>query len=167
MKLDSLNELFLEELADIYDAENQLIKALPKMAKAAQHPELKQAFQNHLDATKGQVDRLDSIVDRLGRSLPRKTCKGMKGLIDEGDEMAKKSGDPSVIDAGLIGAAQRVEHYEIAAYGCARTYAEMIGDQQAVTLLQQSLDEEKEADDTLNRIALRTVNVDAAHATAP
>lgn len=164
MKLDNLRALFVEELGDLHSAESQLIKALPKLAKAACNPDLKRAFEDHLSVTKRQLDRLDSILGRMGEKNPNKTCKGMKGLIEEGDERAKEKGDESVRDAGLIGAAQRVEHYEIAGYGCARTYAEMLGDDSAAGLLQESLDEEKQADSDLNKLATQCINVDAAHA---
>jgi len=164
MKMESLQSLFLEELGDLHSAEAQLIKALPKMAKAAKHPQLKQAFQDHLAETQTHLDRIESILKGMGEKNPNKTCKGMKGLIEEGSERAGEKGDDAVLDAGLIGAAQRVEHYEIAGYGCARTYAEMLGQQQAAQLLQQSLDEEKKADAKLNKLAIQCINVEAAHA---
>src|SRR5262249_55546325 len=153
MKLESLRDLYLEELADIYSAEQQLVKALPKMAEAANHPRLRAAFENHLEETKGQVDRLETIFNQLPQKPKSQTCKAMKGLIDEGGQMIKMSGEAAVIDAGLIGAAQRVEHYEMAAYGCARTYAELLGEDQAATMLESSLEEEKHADETLNDLA--------------
>lgn len=163
MKMESLRSLFLEELSDLHSAESQLLKALPKMAEAACHPELKMAFQDHLRETKNQLQRIETILENIGEKNPGVTCKGMKGLIDEGDERAKLKGDKAVIDAGLIGAAQRVEHYEIAGYGCARTYAEMLGHQDAAQLLQQSLDEEKNANAKLNKLAIQCVNLEAAH----
>lgn len=162
MKLESLHDLFLEEIADIYNAEQQLVKALPKMAKAAQHPKLKEAFEDHLEETTMQVERLEGIISRFDPKPKSKTCKAMKGLIEEGDEMARTSGESAVIDAGLIAAAQRVEHYEIAAYGCARTYAELLGDDEAVQTLAASLEEEKDADETLNELAKQVINVQAA-----
>src|SRR4051812_13404735 len=137
MKLDSLHKLYVEELRDVYSAENQLVKALPKMAKGASSDELKQAFEDHLEETKGHVERLDEIFEALGQKANGKTCKGMKGLIEEGSEMLEEEGDESVIDAGLIGAAQRVEHYEIAAYGTLRTFARLLGEEEAEELLQQ------------------------------
>lgn len=164
MKLESLRELYLEELADIYNAEQQLLKALPKMAEAADNPQLRMAFENHLDETKGQVRRLEGIIDGLDEKPKAKTCKAMKGLIEEGNEMVKMRGDSAVVDAGLIAAAQRVEHYEIAAYGCARAYAELLGDDAAVSSLQASLDEEKEADELLNNLAKQVINLHAAQA---
>ena len=164
MKLESLRDLFANELADIYNAEEQLVKALPKMAEAAQNSELKAAINDHLAETKQQVERLEGIISRLSPKPRSKTCKAMKGLIEEGNEMAKQSGDPATIDAGIIAAAQRVEHYEIAAYGCARTYAELLGDQSAAEALETSLQEEKNADQTLNDLALQVVNLEAARA---
>lgn len=164
MKLETLQSLFLEELGDLHSAETQLIKALPKMAKAACHPDLKRAFEDHLKETETQLRRIDTILGKMGEKNPGITCKGMKGLIEEGDERAKEKGDESVIDAAMIGAAQRVEHYEIAGYGCARTYAEMLGEQEAADLLQKSLDEEKQADAKLNKLAIECINVEAAHA---
>lgn len=164
MKMETLQSLFLEELGDLHSAESQLIKALPKMAKAAKHPQLKQAFESHLAETRTQLERIESILQNMGEKNPGKTCKGMKGLIEEGDERAGEKGDDAVLDAGLIGAAQRVEHYEIAGYGCARTYAEMLGEQKAADLLQKSLDEEKKADEKLNKLAIQCINVEAAHA---
>lgn len=161
MKLDSMRALYLDELADIYNAEQQLVDALPKMARAAHHPQLKLAFEHHLAETEAQVERLEGLFDRMSTRAPRKTCKAMKGLVAEGAEMIKQKGDPAVLDAGLIGAAQRVEHYEIAAYGCARTYARLLGDRQAVAALETSLDEEKAADAKLNELAESVVNPEA------
>lgn len=161
MKLDSLQKLYIEELRDLYSAENQLIKALPKMAKNAAHQELKQAFEDHLDLTEEHVGRLEEIFKRLGQKPTGKTCKGMKGLIEEGAEFLEEDGDESVLDAGLIGAAQRVEHYEIAAYGTVRTYAHMLGEEEAAELLQQTLDEEGETDKLLTELAESVVNVEA------
>lgn len=165
MKLDSLEALFLEELADIHSAETQLLNALPKMSKAATNPKLKQAFDEHITETEDQLRRIEEIFDALDKNPKAKTCKAMKGLIEEGGEMAKQTGDESVIDAGLIAAAQRVEHYEIAAYGCARTYADLLGHTAAVEALQTSLDEEKRADETLNTLAKNVINLEAARAT--
>ena len=134
------------------------------MAEAAHHPKLKTAFQNHLEETRRHVERVEDIVSRLVRKPKTKTCKAMKGLIAEGEEFVKAHGDAAVLDAGLISAAQRVEHYEIAAYGCARTFAELLGDDAAVQVLEKSLEEEKEADATLTAIAMQLVNRQAAHA---
>ena len=158
MSLDSLHDLFVEELRDIHSAERQLTKALPRMAKAAQSPQLRQAFERHLKETEGQIERLDRIFKALGERATGKRCKGMEGLIEEGKEMMEEEGDPSVIDAGLISAAQRVEHYEIAAYGCVRNYADMLGMKDASRLLQQNLDEEEAADEKLTALAEGGVN---------
>lgn len=161
MKLNTLRDLYIEQLQDLYSAENQLVKALPKMAEAASHPQLKQAFQTHLVETERQVQRLDQIFQGLGEKAGGHTCKAMEGLIKEGNEMIKMKGDPSAIDAGLIAAAQRVEHYEMAGYGCVRTYAKQLGEQQGAMLLQQTLDEEGQTDKLLTQIAEQVVNIDA------
>ena len=161
MKLDTLKKLYLEELRDLYSAETQLVKALPKMAKGASSAELKQAFESHLEQTKEHVERLDEIFAQLDEKPAGKTCKAMKGLIEEGSEMLALEGDKSVIDAGLIGAAQRVEHYEIAAYGTVRTFANLLGEDEAVELLQQTLDEEGETDKELSELAEGIVNEEA------
>jgi ferritin-like metal-binding protein YciE len=161
MKFDSLEPLFVEELRDIYNAETQLTKALPKMAKRASSPELKAAFEEHLEQTKGHIDRLDQIFEGLGKKATGKTCKAMKGLVEEGSEMMEEDGEDSVIDAGIIAAAQKVEHYEIASYGTVRTWAEMLGKDDAVDLLQQTLDEETEADEKLTELAESTINQEA------
>ena len=161
MKLDSLETLYVEELRDLYNAENQLLKALPKMAKAASSPELQQAFEEHLDQTQEHVDRLEEIFDKLGQSPKGKKCKAMEGLIEEGSEILEEEGDPSVIDAGIIAAAQKVEHYEIASYGTVRAFANMLGEEDAAELLQQTLDEEGEADKRLTELAEEIVNVEA------
>jgi ferritin-like metal-binding protein YciE len=163
MKLDSLETLFVEELRDLYSAENQLVKALPKMAKRASSEELKQAFEEHLELTREHVERLDEIFENLGKPAKGKTCKGMKGLIEEGAEVLEEHGEASVIDAALIAAAQKVEHYEIATYGTARTWAEMLDQDEAVDLLQQTLDEESETDEKLTEIAESTINATAAN----
>jgi ferritin-like metal-binding protein YciE len=161
MKLDTLKKLYVEELRDVYSAENQLLKALPKMAKGASSDELKQAFETHLEQTKGHVERLDEIFEALGEKPTGKTCKAMQGLIEEGSEMLEEEGEESVIDAGLIGAAQRVEHYEIAAYGTLRGFAELLGEEDAAELLQQTLDEEGETDKLLTDLAEDIVNPEA------
>jgi ferritin-like metal-binding protein YciE len=153
MQLATLNDLFVEQLADLHSAETQLIDALPNMAQAASHDELKQAFQQHLDETRDHVRRLDDIIAGLGRAVPTEICEGMRGLIREGEEIVTASGDPDVRDAGLIAAAQRVEHYEIAAYGTARTLAEQLDLGDARELLDQTLDEEAHADKLLTKIA--------------
>jgi ferritin-like metal-binding protein YciE len=161
MKLDSLEPLFVEELRDIYNAENQLIKALPKMAKAASSEELKSAFEEHLGQTRGHVERLEEIFEELGKPAKGKTCKAMKGLIEEGSEMMEEEGEDSVLDAGIIAAAQKVEHYEIASYGTVRAWAEQLGKDNAVDLLQQTLDEESEANEKLTELAESAINVEA------
>lgn len=161
MKLDSLETLFVEELRDIYNAENQLVKALPKMAKRASSEELKQAFEEHLGQTKEHVERLEEIFEGLDKSAKGKTCKAMKGLVEEGSEILEEDGEGSVIDAALIAAAQKVEHYEIATYGTLRTWAEILDKSDAVESLQQTLDEEGEADHKLTEIAESTINAEA------
>ena len=161
MKLDSLRTLWIEEMRDLYNAENQLVKALPKMVKAASNPELKEAFEQHLEETRGHVERLEEIFRKLGKKPSGKTCKGMQGLIEEGSEMMKEDGPDSVIDAGIIAAAQRVEHYEIAGYGTARTFASILEEDEAEDLLQETLDEEGAADEKLTEIAESTVNEEA------
>jgi ferritin-like metal-binding protein YciE len=160
MKLENLEQLFLQELRDLYDAENQITEALPKMIEAAHYSQLKSALQEHLSVTQQQVQRLDQIFDILGEDASGQTCKGMKGVIKEGDEIISQGGDSATVDAGIISAAQRVEHYEMAGYGTVRTYAELLGQQQIATLLQQTLDEERGADETLTEIA-RSVNIEA------
>lgn len=160
MELESLRDLFIDELKDLYSAENQIIKALPKMIKKASSEELKSAFQEHLEQTKGQVERLDQIFQELDESPRGKKCKGMEGLLAEGKELMEEDAEPEVLDAGLISAAQRVEHYEIAGYGCVRTYANLLGMTKAEKLLQQTLDEEKETDELLSGLA-ENINVEA------
>jgi ferritin-like metal-binding protein YciE len=164
MKLESLKELFLHELTDLYDAEKQLVKALPKMAQSASDARLRQAIEDHLDETEAQVERLEDIFERLQYKPKARTCKGMKGIVEEGSEMMKEKGDDAVIDAGLISAAQRVEHYEIAAYGTARAYAEMLGDEESAEALETTLDEEKATDERLNDLAMQLINPKAKRA---
>ena len=159
-----LEELLVDELKDLYSAENQIIKALPKMAKAAASPELKRAFERHLEETKRQVDRLEQIGEALDTRLTGKKCKGMEGLIEEGKELMSENLDEDALDAGLIGAAQKVEHYEIAAYGTARAHAGLLGLNKAVKLLQQTLDEESSTDKKLSDLAESLINVEATHA---
>jgi ferritin-like metal-binding protein YciE len=166
MKMESLNELYLEQLRDLYSAETQLIDALPKMAEAAHNPQLKSGFSEHLEQTREHQTRLKRIFSTLGEDPEGTTCQAMKGLIKEGSEMVKAKGDPDVIDAGLIAAAQRVEHYEIAGYGTVRTYAETLGQHNAARVLEQTLREEKETNDKLSQIAKAHVNADAARAVA-
>ena len=153
MKLENLQQLYLKELRDLYSAENQITDALPKLIEAANNSELKNALQKHLNVTQTQIGRLEQIFQTLNEKPTGETCKGMKGVIKEGDEIVSAGNDPSTVDAGIISAAQRVEHYEMAGYGTVRTYAKLLGRDQDSQLLQQTLDEEKEADQTLNRIA--------------
>src|SRR5215212_5371960 len=162
MSLDSLEKLFLEELKDIYNAEKQLTRALPRMAKAAESPELQQAFTTHLKETQGQIQRLERIFKQLGQPARGKRCKGMEGLVEEGKEMMEEEGEPEVLDAALIASAQKIEHYEIAAYGCLRTYAELLGYSEAVELLEQTLQEEEATDKKLNMLAEGGINESAA-----
>jgi len=159
-----LEELLVDELKDLYSAENQIVKALPKMAKAAGSPELRRAFERHLDETRRQVERLDQIGNELDIKLTGKKCKGMSGLIEEGKELIEEDLDQDALDAGLIGAAQKVEHYEIAAYGTARTHAEMLGYNKVARLLQQTLNEESATDKKLTALAESIINVEAVHA---
>ncbi len=189
MRLDTLKDLYIDQLQDLYSAEQQLQSALPKMMEAASHPELKTAFRKHLDETKEHTERLEqvlstlagtasgreggvsgameSVYKALGRSPAGKKCEAMEGLIQEGQEMLKASGDTDVRDAGMIAAAQRVEHYEIAAYGTVCTYAEMLGRAADKDILGRTLAEEKATDERLNQIAKQVVNLDAAASQAP
>ena len=160
MEHQALKELYIDELKDIYNAENQLVKALPKMAKAANSDELRTGFEEHLEQTRGHVQRLEQIFKELGEKPSGKKCKGMEGLVAEGQEMMGEDFEDEVMDAALISAAQRVEHYEIAAYGTVRTYAELLGEDTAVQLLEQTLEEEKETDQKLTDMASE-INVKA------
>ena len=153
MQNTSLKELYVEELRDIYDAENQLVKALPEMAKAATSEELRSGFENHLEQTKEHVRRLEQVLNELGEKAKGKKCKGMQGLVSEGKEIIEEDFEDHVRDAALISAAQRVEHYEIAAYGTVRTYAEILGEQSAVSILEKTLEEEKDTDEQLTELA--------------
>src|ERR1700680_4351942 len=157
-KLSTLEDLLVEELKDLFDAENQLTRALPKMAKAATAPELKAAFEEHLEVTTQQVERLTQVFEEIGTPAKGKRCEAMKGLITEGQELIKEDIDPEILDAGLIGAAQKVEHYEMAGYGTVRTMAEALGHTEAARLLDQTLQEEGEADKKLTMIAKKFVN---------
>jgi ferritin-like metal-binding protein YciE len=161
MKLDTLQKLYTDELRDLYNAENQLLKALPKMAKAASSEDLKDAFEKHLEQTKGHVKRLEQVFDAIGEKPKGKTCRAMKGLIEEGSEILKEDGEESILDAGIIVAAQKVEHYEIASYGSVRTFAHLLGQNKAAELLQTTLDEESETNELLNRLAEGIVNPEA------
>jgi ferritin-like metal-binding protein YciE len=161
MKLESLNALLTQQLQDLYSVEQQIIEALPKMIDKSNSSQLKAGLIEHLQQTKGQLARLDRVFDQIpDADREGQKCKGMEGIIKEGEEIVKAKGDPEVRDAGIIAAAQRVEHYEIASYGCARTYAHLLGKDQWAQLLQQTLDEEKQTDQKLNQLAER-VNVEA------
>jgi ferritin-like metal-binding protein YciE len=161
MEMETLKDLYVEELKDLYSAENQILKALPKMIKAATHNELKQAFTTHLKETEIHVQRIEQVCDDLGVSPKGKKCVGMEGLLKEGSELIKEKPEPDVLDAGLIAAAQHVEHYEMAGYGCCRTYARQLGFESQAEMLQATLDEEGNADKILTEIAEATINVEA------
>ena len=161
MKLDTLQKLFIEELRDLYHAEGQLFKALPKMAEGATSEELRNAFETHLKETEEHVERLEEVFELLGETPRGKVCNAMKGLIEEGSEILEEDGEDSVLDAGIIVAAQKVEHYEMAAYGSVRTFAELLGHTEVVELLQATLDEETAANDLLNDLAKEIVNPEA------
>ena len=164
MELETLRDLYIHELKDLYSAEKQIIKALPKMAKAATNRSLAASFKLHLEQTKKQAERLEKILESHGESARGPKCAGMEGLLTEGDEMIAEDGDEKVRDAGLISAAQRVEHYEIAGYGCARTYAEELGDRAGARLLDQTLREEASTDKKLTKLAKSVVNLGAKKA---
>jgi len=162
MQQSALKELYVDELRDLYDAEGQLTKALPKMAEAATSDELRAGFERHLEQTRGHVQRLEQIFEGMGEKPKGKKCKGMQGLIAEGKEIMEDDDlEGEVLDAGLISAAQRVEHYEIAAYGCVRSYANLLGDTKAASLLEETLEEEKETDQKLTELS-ETINVEAS-----
>lgn len=161
MKIDSLKTLLEEELKDIYSAEKQLLKALPKMAKKATSEDLRSALEEHLEVTEGQVDRLEQVFEALGKPAKAKTCKAMQGLIEEATEIMSEDAEDAVMDAGIIAAAQKVEHYEIASYGTVRTWARLCGEEEAAELLQETLDEEGEADKRLTELAENFVNPEA------
>jgi ferritin-like metal-binding protein YciE len=161
MEMASLQDLFVHQLQDLYNAENQIIKALPKMIKKASAQELKDAFTEHLEVTRQQVDRLGQVFESVGEKVKGKTCKAMKGIIEEASDTMKEDAEPEVLDAALIAECQRVEHYEIAGYGTVRAYAELLGNKRAAQLLQQTLDEEDEADKKLTSLAETLINVQA------
>jgi len=163
MEMESLRDLFVEELKDLYSAENQILKALPKMIKKASSRELKSGFEQHLKETQGHVERLEKIFQELDQSPRGKKCKGMEGIIADGKELMEEDAESEVMDAGLISAAQHVEHYEMAGYGCVRTYAELLGHSSFVDLLQQTLDEETATDEKLTQLAGK-INVQAKKA---
>jgi ferritin-like metal-binding protein YciE len=152
------------ELHDIYDAETQLVKALPKMADKANYPELKNAINQHLEQTRNQVSRLEEIFENLGEKVKGQKCQGIRGIIDEGEDLASQNGDPAAIDAGIIASAQKVEHYEIASYGTLCSWAQLMGRQSEMELLKQTLEEEKQADRKLTQLAAQMINVDAVRA---
>lgn len=161
MEIDSLRELYIDELKDLYSAEKQILQALPKMVKKATDEQLKAAFQEHLEVTRTHVERLDQVFEAIGKSPRGKKCKGMEGLLEEGKEMMQEDLEPEVMDAALIAAAQRVEHYEMAGYGTVRTYAQLLGETKQAKLLQQTLDEEGDADKKLTQLAESSINVEA------
>ena len=162
MKLESLHDLYVDELRDLYSAESQLIKAIPKMAKAASSSELRDGFETHWKQTQQHAARLEQILKKLNTNPKGKKCKAMEGLLEEGKEIMEEEAEPAVMDAALIAAAQKVEHYEIASYGTVCTWADLLGQAQALRLLQQTLEEEKETDATLSQLAKETVNDQAA-----
>lgn len=162
MKLMTLRDLLIEEIKDLHSAETQLVKALPQIAKAVSSEELREAILSHLDQTKEHVERLDQVFELLDVKPGRKKCKAMEGLLAEGKEVVAEDAEPMVHDAAIIAAAQRVEHYEIAAYGCARAFATILGEQAIASILQQTLDEESAADEKLTEIALSGINQAAA-----
>lgn len=161
MKIMTMSDLYVDQLQDIHSCERQLIKALPKMAKAASHPQLRDAINKHLVETKGQLERLNTILESLGKTAGRKVCRAAVGLIEEGSEIVDAEADEEVRDAGLICAAQKVEHYEIATYGCLRTYAQLLGRTADVRLLEKTLSEEKKADESLTTLATGLINAEA------
>jgi len=161
VEINSLRELYIDHLRDLYDAENQLIKALPKMAKEANSDELRLGIEEHLEQTRGHAERLEQIFEQLGEKPKGKKCKGMQGVIDEGKETLEEDMEEDTKDAAIIAAAQRVEHYEIAGYGTARTYANLLGENEAAELLEETLNEEKETDQKLTQLA-EEINVEAA-----
>jgi ferritin-like metal-binding protein YciE len=159
--MNYLEELFLDELADIYHAEKQLVKALPKMAKAANDEQLRSAFEEHLQQTENQVQRLEQVFRTMGKPAKAKPCKGMQGLIEEGQEILSEHKGTPALDAALISAAQKVEHYEIASYGCLCTWAELLDQSEALDLLKETMNEEEETDKRLTEIAESSINLEA------
>ncbi len=166
MKLESLRDLYVAELRDIYDAERQIVKALPKVIKSASSAELQQALKDHLKQTEGHAQRIEQIFSDMGDRAKGKKCDGMKGVLEEGEDLLEEDAEPSVRDAGIISSAQRVEHYEIAAYGSLRTWALHLGEEAAARLLEQTLEEEQDADQKLTDIAESEINVEAAESEA-
>jgi len=162
MQMENLEDLMKEDLKDLLHAENQIAKALPKMIKSASHPELQQAFKMHLDETNGHIERVEQVMEMLGMPVRAKTCKAMQGILEEGKEVMGEDAEDDVMDAALIGAAQKVEHYEIASYGTLCTYAELLGLAEAKKLLGQNLEEEKATDQKLSQLAESLINLEAA-----
>lgn len=162
MKLNTLKDLYIHELKDLYSAEKQLIRALPKMARAATNEKLAEGFKLHLEETKEHANRLEKLLSSHDQTTRGPKCKGMEGLLKEGEDMIEEEADEEVRDAGLISAAQRVEHYEIAGYGTARTYAELLGDKEGAKVLQTTLDEEAQTDQKLTKVAMSSVNLAAS-----
>lgn len=162
MKLETLTDLYIHQLKDLYSAEKQLVRALPKMAKAATNEKLRAGFELHLEETKEHAARLEQLLSNHGQSTRGPKCKAMEGLIEEGKELMEEEADPEILDVGLIGAAQKVEHYEIAGYGTARSIAELIGDKEGQKILQKTLDEEGATDKKLTELALSEINVSAS-----
>ncbi len=161
MRIDTLQKLYEDELKDLHSAERQIIQALPKMIKAASHPDLKAALEEHLEVTREHLARLDRIFEKLGKKGTGKKCKGMEGVIADGKELLEEDVEESVLDAGIISAAQHVEHYEMAGYGTVRTYAKLLGETEAAKLLERTLEEEKEADAKLTELAEASINLEA------
>jgi ferritin-like metal-binding protein YciE len=164
MKVNSLQELFVDELKDVYDAEHQIIKALPKLIKATSSPKLREGLEEHLEQTKGQVNRLEQIFEGLGEAAKAKKCDGIRGILEEGEKSISEGEKGAVLDAGIIAGAQRVEHYEMAAYGSLKTWAAQLGNKEAAKLLEETLSEEKAADEKLSKIAESSVNAQALKA---
>jgi ferritin-like metal-binding protein YciE len=162
MELETLKDLYIHELKDLYSAEKQIIKALPKMAKASSSDQLAAGFKEHLEQTKVHAQRLETILQSHGQSTRGPKCQGMEGVLKEGEEMIEEEAEDEVKDAGLIASAQRVEHYEMAGYGCARTYADLLGDKEGAKLLQSTYSEELETDKKLTKLAVSVINLEAA-----
>jgi ferritin-like metal-binding protein YciE len=162
MKMNTLKDLYLDELKDVFDAENQIAKALPKMAKEATNEELRAAIEQHIDQTQTQIERLEQIFEELGEKSKGTKCEATKGLIEEAKRMMEEADDDDTRDAAIIAAAQKIEHYEIATYGTLRTYAELLGHDEQAELLQETLDEEKETDENLTELAVSCINLEAA-----
>jgi ferritin-like metal-binding protein YciE len=162
MQMNDLQDLLVENLKDLYSAEKQLLRALPKVAKSADNDQLRQAVEKHIRETEGHVQRLEQVLANFGESTRGKKCKGMEGLIEENKELLEEDAEPEVLDAGLIVGCQKIEHYEIAGYGSAVTFAKLLGDQESARLLAQTLDEEERTDKILTQIAESSINVEAA-----